>query len=256
VALDSPVREHELVQFTQLLRRAQGHRGRQARRGAEILQDLSRAEQRCTRADFEPEAAKIWVEKYFGPIPKSEVPAAPDLAEPRQEKEIKATRKDALANRPALAFAYHMPPRNTPQYYAMGLLDRMLTQSDDSLLYEDLVKKHGYTGRISGGINVDLGDMFDYDGPMLWTTYLTHDPSVTADQIMASVDSAIDSLQSKPVEQKLLDRNVTKMRSYIYDPMVQLGGIWTCQYAGLFCAVRRRSLEEQRLGAEFSEGYA
>jgi zinc protease len=174
--------------------------------------------------DFEPEAAKVLVEKYFGPIPKSEVPATPDLAEPRQEKEIKATRKDTLANRPALAFAYHMPPRNTPQYYAMGLLDQILTQGDDSLLYQELVTRRGYAGRISGGINVDLGDMFDYDGPMLWTTYLIHDPSVTADQIMTSVDSVIDSLQSKPAERKLLDRNLTKMRSYIYDSMTQFGG--------------------------------
>ena len=174
--------------------------------------------------DFEPDAAKAFVEKYFGPIPKSELPPAPDVAEPRQEKEIKASRKDPLANRPALAFAYQMPPRNSPEYYAMGLLDQILAQGDDSLLYEELVKKRGYAGSISGGINVDLGDMFDYNGPMLWTTYLIHDSSVTADQIMSSVESVIDSLQSKPVEQKLLDRNRTKMRSYIYDSMTQFAG--------------------------------
>jgi predicted Zn-dependent peptidase len=174
--------------------------------------------------DFEPEEAKGFVEKYFGPIPKSDVPPVPDLTEPRQEKEMKAQQKDPLANRPALAFAYHMPARNTPEYYAMGLLDQMLTQGDDSLLYEELVKKHGYTGSISGGINVDLGDMFDYNGPMLWTTYLIHDANVSADQIMSSVDSVIDSLQSRPVDQKLLDRNRTKMRSYIYDSMTEFGG--------------------------------
>jgi predicted Zn-dependent peptidase len=75
--------------------------------------------------DFEPEEAKGFVEKYFGPIPKSELPPVPDVTEPRQEKEIKAERKDPLANRPALAFAYHMPARNTPEYYAMGLLDQI-----------------------------------------------------------------------------------------------------------------------------------
>jgi len=68
----------------------------------------------------------------------------------------------------------------------MGLLDQMLVEGDDSLIYEELVKKHGYTGQLLGGINVDLGDMFDYDGPMLWTTYLIHDASVKPEQIMAS----------------------------------------------------------------------
>jgi predicted Zn-dependent peptidase len=99
----------------------------------------------------------------------------------------------------------------------------LLVQGDDSLLYEELVKKHGYAGSISGGIN-ELGNMFDYDGPMLWTASLIHDASVSADQIMSSVDSVMDSLQSKPVEQKLLDRNRTKMRSYIYDSMTQFAG--------------------------------
>lgn len=174
--------------------------------------------------DFEPDAAKAMIEKYFGSIPKADIPAVPDLAEPRQEKEITVTRKDSLANRPALAFAYHMPPRNSPEYYAMGLLDQMLVQGDDSLLYEELVKKHGYTGQVSGGINVDLGDMFDYDGPMLWTTYLIHDATVNPDRIVASVDDVINSLQSKPVDRKLLDRNLVKMRSNIYDSMTQFGG--------------------------------
>jgi zinc protease len=201
--------------------------------------------------DFEPGEAKSLVEKYFGPIPQSNIPPTPDLTEPRQEKEIRATRKDALANRPALAFAYHMPPRNTPEYYAMGLIDQMLTNGDDSLFYEELVKKHGYAGQISGGINVDLGDMFDYDGPMLWTTYLIHDPSATADQIMSSVDSVIDGLQSKPVEQKVLDRNLTKMRSNIYDSIVQFGGFGRANMLACFALFDNDPSKINELEANF-----
>ena len=47
--------------------------------------------------DFEPEQAKAMVAKYFGGIPASKLPT-PDLAEPSQEKERTASRKDALAN--------------------------------------------------------------------------------------------------------------------------------------------------------------
>jgi zinc protease len=174
--------------------------------------------------DFEPAAAKTMIAKYFDPIPSSKVPASPDLTEPRQDKEKTAVRKDPLANRPALALAYHMPPRNTPEYYAMGLLDQILIEGDDSLLYEELVKKRGYTGAVSGGINVDLGDMFDYYGPMLWTAYLIHDPAVKTDQILTSVDAVIGRLQSQPVSQTLLNRNLIKMRSYLYDSMTRFGG--------------------------------
>jgi zinc protease len=174
--------------------------------------------------DFEPEAAKAMIARYFGPVPESKLPASPDLREPPQQKEIVATRKDPLANKPALAFAYHVPERNTPEYYAMGLLDQMLIQGDDSLLYQELVKNQGYAGELSGGINVDLGDMFDYSGPMLWTTYLIHDSTVKPDKIMASVDRVVDRLQAKPVDRSLLDRNLVKMRAYIYDSMSQFGG--------------------------------
>ena len=173
--------------------------------------------------DFDPEQAKAMVEKYFAAIPSAKLPPTPDLTEPRQEHEKTATRKDPLANRPALAFSYHMPPRNSPEYFAMGLLDQMLVQGDDSLLYQELVKKHGFTGDISGAIN-ELGNMFDYDGPMLWTASLYHDATVKPEQIMSVVDSVMDGLQSKPVEQSLVDRSITKMRSNLYDTLSQFGG--------------------------------
>ncbi len=173
--------------------------------------------------DFDPAEAQAMIAKYFSDIPAAELPATPDIAEPRQEVEKMATRPDPLANRPALAFAYHMPPRHSPEYFAMGLLDEMLVQGDDSLLYQELVKKRGYTGDIGGSIN-ELGNMFDYDGPMLYTLSLFHDATVESAEILAAVDGVLETLQSKPVEQSLLDRSITKMRSRLYDTMTEFGG--------------------------------
>jgi len=173
--------------------------------------------------DFDPEQAKAMIAKYFSGIAPAKLPPPPDLTEPRQEKEKTATRPDPLANRPALAFSYHMPPRNSPEYFAMGLLDQMLVQGDDSLLYQELVKKHGFAGSVSGAIN-ELGNMFDYDGPMLWTASLFHDAHVKPAEILAAVDTVIDGLQSKAVDQSLLERSVTKMRSSLYDTLSQFGG--------------------------------
>ena len=59
--------------------------------------------------DFDVAQARKLVEKYFANIPSVKQPAQPDLTEPRQEQEKRATKKDPLAKRPALAFAYHMP---------------------------------------------------------------------------------------------------------------------------------------------------
>src|SRR6185503_4378279 len=53
--------------------------------------------------DFDPAQTKLWVEKYFAPIPSAALPAKADISEPRQEKEKRASKDDKLATRPALA---------------------------------------------------------------------------------------------------------------------------------------------------------
>ena len=173
--------------------------------------------------DFEPAQAKQWVQQYFAGIETSKLPPPPDLEEPRQEKEKTATKADPLAKRPAIAFAYHMPERNSPEYFAMGLLDEILVEGDDSLLYQELVQKQGLTDGVSGGINY-LGNMFNYHGPMLWMANLTHDPSTSSDTIMKAVDRVIDPLRETPVSQPMLDRARVKLRSDFYDNIGQVGG--------------------------------
>jgi zinc protease len=173
--------------------------------------------------DFDPADAKKMVDKYFSGIPSVPQEKQPDLKEPRQEKEKRATKEDAQAKRPALAVAYHMPDRNTPEYYAMGLIDQILLQGDDSLLHEELVKKKAYTGSVEGGINM-LGNMFNYDGPMLWMAYLFHDSNVTPDQIVGAMDAVIDPLRTKPIDKALLDRALVKFRSNLYDQIGQFNG--------------------------------
>jgi zinc protease len=184
--------------------------------------------------DFENKQAREWIDKYFASIPATKRPPAPDLREPRQEKEKKATKSDPLAKRPALAFAYHMPERNTPEYYAMGLLDQLLLQGDDSLLYQELVQRRAMTGGVSGGINPGLGNMYNYNGPMLWMVSLFHDNNVKADEIMAAADSVIERARSQPVDQKTLDRALVKLRSSFYDNIDNLFGFGRADLLGSF----------------------
>ncbi|WP_162052950.1 M16 family metallopeptidase [Pontibacter pamirensis] len=173
--------------------------------------------------DFDTQQAKSWVQQYFGDIESAEVPPIPNLEEPRQEEEQRFTKDDKLANRPALAFAYHMPEKNTPEYYAMGLLDQILLQGNDSRLYQALVQERGYAGSVDGGINAFLGNMFNYNGPMLWMGSLIHDENVAADSIVSVLDQEIQRLQENGVSQEELDLAIVKMRSSLYD---QMGGMY------------------------------
>jgi len=174
--------------------------------------------------DFEPADAKKMVEKYFGAIKTAEVPPIPDLSEPRQETEKRVTKTDALAPRPAIAIAYHMPDRNTPEYYAMGLIEQMLVEGNDSLLYKELAQKRGMTDSVEGGINAGLGDMFDYSGPMLLQADVRYDSANKAEDVLSAMDTAIAPLREKPVDAQLLARSRVKLRSSMYDSMGQFGG--------------------------------
>ena len=173
--------------------------------------------------DFDPAEAKKFVEKYFGPIKASQLPPQPDLTEPRQEKERQTNRKDPLAPRPAIAVGYHMPERNTPEYYAMGLLSEMLIQGDDGLFRQELVQKRGLTDSVDGGINL-LGNMYDYQGPMLFSANLQFDTTTKPETVLSAIDAVIEPLRSKPVDQKFLDRAMVKLRSDLYDTMGEFSG--------------------------------
>jgi zinc protease len=200
--------------------------------------------------DFDPMQAKQFVEKYFGGIPMSKLPPQPDLTEPRQEKEKRASKTDQLAKRPALAFAYHMPERNTPEFFAMGLLDQILLQGEDSLLHQELVKRRALTDSVNGGINL-LGNLYNYSGPMLWMGSLIHDQKSTPDQIISAVDSVVAQVQEKPIDQKTLDRAITKLRSNFYDTVGSLNGFGTADLLASFALFDDNPARINQLEPEF-----
>jgi zinc protease len=166
--------------------------------------------------DFDKTQTKAWIEKYFAGVARVEQPARPDLTEPRQTAEKRASRTDVLANRPALGIAYHMPDRWTPDWFAMGLIDQILGQGRDSKLYDALVQRAGLTSDVSAGINWGLGNMFNYEGPMLWMVSVYHDKASTPDSLLRVIDAEIESLRSSPVDSATLARAKIKMRSSLY----------------------------------------
>ncbi|HEX8069567.1 MAG TPA: pitrilysin family protein [Pyrinomonadaceae bacterium] len=200
--------------------------------------------------DFKEADARAMIAKYFGDLPKADVPKLPDLTEPRQDKEKQARKSDPLARRPAYAFAYHMPERNTPEFYAMGVLDQLLLQGEDSLLHQELVKRRAYTDSVSGGINL-LGNQFDYDGPMLWMGSLIHDPGVTPEQITQALDAVISRVQTQPVSETTIERARTKLRSDFYDTVGQLNGFGRADLLASFALFDDNPARINTLEAEF-----
>ncbi|MGE5716324.1 MAG: M16 family metallopeptidase [Acidobacteriota bacterium] len=173
--------------------------------------------------DFEPETAFKWIQEYFGSIPSAPHQEIPDISEPRQEKEKRVSKEDAQAPRPALAVAYHAPKRNTLEYYALGLIDQILAEGNDSRLYDALVRKSGLTGEVEASIN-GLGNQFNIAGPTLFTLSLFHDRDKTPDAILKILDAEVEKLRTTPVDKATLDRAMVKMRSALYAMQEDLYG--------------------------------
>lgn len=175
--------------------------------------------------DIDYAATKAMVEKYYGWMPKAAPVKLPDISEPRQTAEKYRARTDALAPKPGWAAGYHVPARGTPEWYAMGLIDQMLVKGNDSRLYRKLVAETGIAGEVGGGINFPLGNMFNYQGPMLWSFNFTHDANRSRDEIKAAVDAVIEDLRTKKVSADELARARTKMRSSLYSTIDGTGRI-------------------------------
>ena len=159
---------------------------------------------------------------------------------------------DSLAKKPAIAVSYKMPERNTPEYFAMGLIDQMLGQGQDSKLYQALVQQKGYTSSVGAGINIGLGNMFDYNGPMLWTSNLIYDASVPADSIIRQYDLAVADIANNTTAEDL-QLAVVKMRSGLYDAIGGLFGIGKVNLLACFALFDDNPARINTLESEFKK---
>jgi len=169
--------------------------------------------------DVDPAEVSSWVQKYFADIPKAATPPRPDVSEPRQTAEKRLAEKDALASLPALAIGWHLPAQTAPDYAATVLLNTILQGDDSSRLYQRLVKEKEISLDWTAGVNLGLGNEFDYDGPMLLTARTTYKPGHTADEILREVDGVVADIQARGVTPRELADAKVRFRSAYYDQL-------------------------------------
>jgi predicted Zn-dependent peptidase len=132
----------------------------------------------------------------------------------------------------------------------MGLLDQILLQGDDSRLRQHLVKTKGYTATAEGGINM-IGNMFNYNGPMLWMAYLFHDQAIKPEVIMAAANEVIEGVRSKPISAAEFGRALVKWRSAFYDTLADYYGFGRADLLASFALFDDDPSRINRLEAEF-----
>ncbi|HXG82719.1 MAG TPA: pitrilysin family protein, partial [Pyrinomonadaceae bacterium] len=89
---------------------------------------------------FEPKEAKELVGKYFATIPKQPKPPAVDVSEPAEVATRYKQFEDKLAPFPAFILGWKIPQRQTPEFDAISLAGRIISEGESSRLYQKLVK--------------------------------------------------------------------------------------------------------------------
>ena len=158
-------------------------------------------------------------EKYFGSIPRKDVPARPNVSEPAQTAERRQVETDKLAKLPAFAIGYRMPERNSKDAVVAAVVGDLLHNGNASLLYQQLVKQDKDAVSVAGGLNWPLGNPFEFNGPTLLVSFIVSPPGTTMDAVLQSVDKVVNKLATDGPTAADLARVVTKMRSDLIDQM-------------------------------------
>jgi predicted Zn-dependent peptidase len=89
--------------------------------------------------DFDKAEAKKLINDYFAEIPKGTKEIyRPNIVEPKKTAEVRDTVFDNI-QLPAVIQAYHIPAVGTPDFYAVDMLSKLMTDGKSSRLYKELV---------------------------------------------------------------------------------------------------------------------
>ena len=96
-----------------------------------------------------------------------------------------------------------------------------------------------------------LGNLLNYNGPMLWSLSLIHDTTHAADSILARLDGVLERLRRAPVDSATLARARVKLRSGLYGFQESLFGFGRADLLAAFALFDDDPARLNRLEDEF-----
>jgi zinc protease len=159
--------------------------------------------------DLTPAQGFALAQKYFGAIARRPTPAPTDFSEGLNTQEKRSKQSDTLAQVPALAAGWKVPPRGHRDQAPMAVLAELLAGDSASLFYQGMVKGRELALGVSAGFG--LTGPFEYDGPTLLTVTSYYKPNVGADAVLAAMDEEIGKVARNGVDDATLKRVKVRM---------------------------------------------
>jgi zinc protease len=144
------------------------------------------------------------IRKYFGGIPKGETPPQVTLREPKQngERRVYLKKEARLA---MIYIVYHTPNQDSPDTYALDVLETIFSGDRSSRLYKGLVYEKQIAQYAGAGYSSVSKD------PNLMTFYAGVMPGKTTEEVEKALYDEIDKLKAEPIP----DRELQKAKNQI-----------------------------------------
>jgi zinc protease len=164
--------------------------------------------------DLDPAEAFALAKRHFENIaPNPNVPRA-DVSEPPQTEERRGEVEEKFGTLPALAIGYTLPARNTPEWFAAAILDRVLHGGRAGRVYRRLVLEQQIAVDTDGS-----ADTLDVNGPTQMVTRVYHKPEISAAAALAAFDEVIASVRADGIPEDELEPVKVKLRSDYYSSL-------------------------------------
>ncbi len=139
----------------------------------------------------------------------SHLPGKPDVNEPEQMKQKYLKLLISMQKLQLSGFPGKPLLRETTDYYALGVIEKLLSAGDSSRLYQRMVKGD------QNALKVDAG----YDerrGPSAFEVFAVVKPESTPDKVRRSLFSEIEKLKNEPVSSAELEKAKNQIMRRIF----------------------------------------
>lgn len=166
--------------------------------------------------DINPEQVHELAQKYFEPIPKQNPPRKIHTVEPEQLGEKRLTVYKAVST-PNVMLAYHVPQTGSSDYYALDMLNSILSEGKSSRLYNALVDKK----QLATEVFSYIPQAFD---PFLMFIYAVAGDNVKAETLEEAICVELDKISKDGVTEAELQKVKNQKLMEFYHSMETING--------------------------------
>jgi predicted Zn-dependent peptidase len=159
---------------------------------------------------------KRLAEKYLEPIPAQPKPKPVHLIEAPQQGEKRITVKKEVAN-PYLAIAYQVPPAKDSDYYALQLLNAILSSGNSSRLYAALVDQK----QLASSVFIAYDEAFDQT---LFQVCAVAKKGVSAEAVEKAIYTELDKIEKEGVTERELQKVKNRALIQFYNQVETING--------------------------------